>query len=90
MSEKLPSEKKAVPQKSSSKAKSKKKRGPRPALKTARASKTPVFSDSVEDRFGEKLAAQLKKHIEDGIKRRIKEAQSDPKVQRASAKYGSN
>jgi hypothetical protein len=32
----------------------------------------------------------LKKHVEDGIKRKIKDAQSDPKVQKASAKYGAN
>ena len=33
---------------------------------------------------------ELKKHVEDGIKRKIKEAQSDPKVQKASAKFGAN
>lgn len=46
------------------------------------------FSDSLADRFGDILAAKLKRGIEDDIKRKIKAAQSDPAVQRASAKYG--
>jgi hypothetical protein len=57
-------------------------------LKPSAPVKIATFADSLEDRFGDNLAAKLKKQIEDGIKRRIKEAQSDPNVQRASAKYG--
>ncbi len=62
----------------------------RPFKKGASSNKKPVtFADSLEDRFPA-LAAKLKKHVEDGIKRKIKDAQSDPKVQKASAKYGAN
>ena len=62
----------------------------RPFKKGASSNKKPVtFSDSLEDRFPA-LAAKLKKHVEDGIKRKIKDAQSDPNVQKASAKYGAN
>ncbi|NLE03389.1 MAG: hypothetical protein GX638_01115, partial [Crenarchaeota archaeon] len=61
-----------------------------PFKKGAPSNKKPVtFADSLEDRFPA-LAAKLKKHVEDGIKRKIKDAQSDPKVQKASAKYGAN
>jgi hypothetical protein len=46
------------------------------------------FSDTLADRFGEALSNKLKRGIEDDIKRKIKAAQSDPAVQRASAKFG--
>ena len=50
--------------------------------------KNAPFSDSLADRFGNALANKLKRGIEDDIKRKIKAAQSDPAVQRASAKFG--
>ncbi|MFA6342785.1 MAG: hypothetical protein WCX75_08005 [Fibrobacteraceae bacterium] len=65
-----------------------KKNRPFKPVKSSAPVKAATFTDSLEDRFGDNLAAKLKKHIEDGIKRKIKEAQSDPNVQRASAKYG--
>ncbi|NLO24053.1 MAG: hypothetical protein GX116_06985 [Fibrobacter sp.] len=64
------------------------KKGAHPSQRAASKASSD-FSDSIEDRFPA-LAAKLKKHVEDGIKRKIKEAQSDPKVQKASAKFGAN
>ncbi len=65
------------------------KRGPKGGKFGAPAAKKPaVFSDSLEDRFPA-LAAKLKKHIEDGIKQKIKDAQKDPNVKKASEKFGS-
>lgn len=49
--------------------------------------KPAVFSDTLEDRCPA-LAAKLKKQIEDGIKQKIKEAQNDPNVKKASEKFG--
>ncbi len=61
----------------------------RPSGKFGQASKKPaVLSDTLADRFGEALAGKLKRGIEDDIKRKIKAAQADPKVQQASAKFG--
>ncbi len=50
--------------------------------------KKAVFSDTLADRFGAALSGKLKRGIEDDLKRKIKAAQSDPKVQEASAKFG--
>ena len=50
------------------------------------AKKPATFSDSLEERFPA-LAAKLKKHIEDGIKQKIKEAHNDPKVKDAAKKF---
>ena len=50
--------------------------------------KVAPFSDSLADRFGDALANKLKRGIEEDIKRKIKAAQSDPAVQRASEKFG--
>ncbi|MCQ2123888.1 MAG: hypothetical protein MJZ25_06845 [Fibrobacter sp.] len=64
------------------------KRGPKGGKFAPAAAKKPaVFSDSLEDRFPA-LAAKLKKHIEDGIKQKIKDAQKDPNVKKASEKFG--
>ncbi|MCQ2109369.1 MAG: hypothetical protein MJZ05_11485 [Fibrobacter sp.] len=66
------------------------KRGPKGGkfgAKAPVAKKPAVFSDSLEDRFPA-LAAKLKKHIEDGIKQKIKDAQKDPNVKKASEKFG--
>lgn len=65
------------------------KRGPKGGKfgAPAAAKKPAVFSDSLEDRFPA-LAAKLKKHIEDGIKQKIKDAQKDPNVKKASEKFG--
>lgn len=62
----------------------------RPAGKFGHSSKnkTASFSDTLADRFGEALSNKLKRGIEEDIKRKIKAAQSDPAVQRASAKFG--
>lgn len=61
----------------------------RPAGKFGASSKgKSTFSDTLADRFGEALSNKLKRGIEDDIKRKIKAAQSDPAVQRASAKFG--
>ncbi|HHX15066.1 MAG TPA: hypothetical protein GX724_02760 [Fibrobacter sp.] len=82
-------EKKAPAQKKRTNAARPAKTG-RPFKKGAPFVQKPVtFVDSLEDRFPA-LAAKLKKQVEDGIKRKIKDAQSDPKVQKASAKYGAN
>lgn len=63
------------------------KRGAKGGKFGAPAAKKPaVFSDSLEDRFPA-LAAKLKKQIEDGIKKKIKDAQKDPKVAAASKKF---
>lgn len=64
------------------------KRGPKGGKfgAPAAAKKPAVFSDSLEDRFPA-LAAKLKKHIEDGIKQKIKDAQKDPNVKKASEKF---
>ena len=58
-----------------------KRKGGAPAAK-----KPAIFSDSLEERFPN-LAAKLKKSIEDGIKQKIKDAMSDPKVKAASKKF---
>ena len=58
-----------------------KRKGGAPAVK-----KPAIFSDSLEERFPN-LAAKLKKSIEDGIKQKIKDAMSDPKVKAASKKF---
>ncbi len=69
------------------KAPAKKKRPLNAKRKGAPALKKPaVFSDSLEERFPA-LAAKLKKKIEDDIKQKIKEAQNDPKVKKASEKF---
>ena len=69
------------------KAPAKKKRPLNAKRKGAPAPKKPaVFSDSLEERFPA-LAAKLKKKIEDDIKQKIKEAQNDPKVKKASEKF---
>lgn len=61
----------------------------RPSGKFGSSSKKKaVFSDTLADRFGAALSGKLKRGIEDDLKRKIKEAQSDPKVQEASAKFG--
>ena len=62
------------------------KRGPRGSKGAPAAKKPAVFSDSLEDRFPN-LAAKLKKQIEDGIKQKIKDAQNDPNVKKASEKF---
>lgn len=49
--------------------------------------KAAPFSDSLADRFGDALANKLKRGIEEDIKRKIKAAQADPKVQKASEKF---
>lgn len=49
--------------------------------------KVAPFSDSLADRFGDALANKLKRGIEEDIKRKIKAAQADPKVQKASEKF---
>ncbi|MCQ2104853.1 MAG: hypothetical protein MJZ26_03575 [Fibrobacter sp.] len=79
--------------KTADKKKAPRKGGKRPFKKGGKfgakpaAPKAPkVFSDSLEDRFPA-LAAKLKKHIEDGIKQKIKDAQKDPKVAAASKKF---
>ncbi|MCF0221437.1 MAG: hypothetical protein HUK19_04005 [Fibrobacter sp.] len=57
--------------------------------KAAPAAKKPaVFSDSLEDRYPN-LAAKLKKKLEDDLKQKIKDAQNDPNVKKASEKFGS-
>ena len=53
------------------------------------AKKPAIFSDSLEERFPN-LAAKLKKSIEDGIKQKIKDAMSDPKVKAASKKFAAD
>lgn len=63
----------------------KKKRQQRPSKKPA-AKKPEVFSDSLGERFPN-LAAKFQKSRDDRIKKQIREAQSDPKVQEASAKF---
>lgn len=68
------------------KAPAKKKRPLNKRKGPAAPKKPAVFSDSLEDRFPA-LAAKLKKQIEDGIKQKIKEAQNDPKVKKASEKF---
>ncbi|MDR1760669.1 MAG: hypothetical protein LBR60_09135 [Fibrobacter sp.] len=85
-----PIEKKVPVKPANSKPKPKRNRPAKPFAKAPSTAKASTFSDSIADRLGEKLAAKLKKHPDDVIKRRIKEAQSDPKVQEASAKFGSN
>ncbi len=84
-----PIEKKVSSKPANSKTKPKRNRPAKPFAKASTA-KAATFSDSIGGRLGEKLAAKLKKHPDDVIKRRIREAQSDPKVQEASAKFGSN
>lgn len=59
----------------------KQRKGGAPAAK-----KPAVFSDSLADRFPS-LAAKLKKKLEDDLKQKIKDAQSDPKVKAASKKF---
>lgn len=76
--------------KTADKKKAPRKGGKRPFKKGGKFGAKPaapkVFSDSLEDRFPA-LAAKLKKHIEDGIKQKIKDAQKDPKVAAASKKF---
>ena len=74
------SQEKKAPAKKKRPADARRKGGAAPAKKPA------AFSDSLEERFPA-LAAKLKKHIEDGIKQKIKEAQNDPKVKAASKKF---
>ncbi len=63
------------------------KRGPKGGKFGAPAAKKPaVFSDSLEDRFPN-LAAKLKKQLEDSLKQKIKDAQKDPNVKKASEKF---
>ena len=60
----------------------------RPAGKFNQAPKKAApFSDSLADCFGDALANKLKRGIEEDIKRKIKAAQADPKVQKASEKF---
>ncbi len=76
-------------EKNDSTKKSAKKPRRRPSGKFGAASKSKgPFSDTLADRFGEALSNKLKRGIEDDLKRKIKAAQSDPAVQRASAKFG--
>jgi hypothetical protein len=42
------------------------------------------------DILGRKLEAKLRRAGEDNLKRKLKEAQSDPKVQKASKLYGAD
>lgn len=66
------------------------KKGKRPFKKGGKfgapSKKPAVFSDTLEDRFPA-LAAKLKKHMEDELKQKIKDAQKDPKVAAASKKF---
>jgi len=76
-------------EKNDSAKKSAKKPRRRPSGKFGAPSKSKApFSDTLADRFGEALSNKLKRGIEDDIKRKIKAAQTDPAVQRASAKFG--
>ncbi len=62
------------------------KRGPKGGKGAPAAKKPAVFSDSLEDRFPN-LAAKLKKQLEDNLKQKIKHAQKDPNVKKASEKF---
>lgn len=62
------------------------KRGPKGGKGAPAAKKPAVFSDSLEDRFPN-LAAKLKKQLEDNLKQKIKDAQKDPNVKKASEKF---
>jgi hypothetical protein len=42
---------------------------------------------SLLDTVGDELALKLKRHVEDNIKRKIKAAQADPEVVKASKKF---
>ena len=86
-----PQEPKSTENSQQNKAPAKKQRPVNAKLKAgAPAAKKPAtFSDSLEERFPA-LAAKLKKHIEDGIKQKIKEAQNDPKVKAASKKFAAD
>ena len=85
-----PQEPKSTEKSQEKKAPAKKKRPQNAKRKGPAAPKKPaVFSDSLEERFPA-LAAKLKKHIEDGIKQKIKEAQNDPKVKAASKKFAAD
>ncbi len=76
-------------EKNDSAKKSAKKPRRRPSGKFGAPSKSKApFSDTLADRFGEALSNKLKRGIEDDRKRKLKAAQSDPAVQRASAKFG--
>lgn len=46
-----------------------------------------AFQSSLLDSCGDDTALKLKRFVEDSIKRKIANAQSDPKVQEASKKY---
>ena len=83
-----PQEPKSTEKSQDKKAPAKKKRPANAKRKGgAPAAKKPaIFSDSLEERFPN-LAAKLKKSIEDGIKQKIKDAMSDPKVKAASKKF---
>lgn len=72
------------PAKASENPAPKKKRPQRQAKKPAK--KPEVFSDSLGERFPN-LAAKFQKSRDDRIKKQIREAQADPKVQEASAKF---
>lgn len=63
----------------------KKKRQQRQGKKPS-AKKPEVFSDSLGERFPN-LAAKFQRSRDDRIKKQIREAQADPKVQEASAKF---
>ena len=83
-----PQEPKSTEKSQEKKAPAKKKRPANAKRKggVPAAKKPAIFSDSLEERFPN-LAAKLKKSIEDGIKQKIKDAMSDPKVKAASKKF---
>jgi len=48
------------------------------------------FSETLADTLGDDMASRLRRHVEDNLKRKIKEAQGNPDVKKASEKYGQN
>jgi hypothetical protein len=61
---------------------------PQRPMRPASAPVNTPFSESLADTLGDGMAAKLRRHVEDNLKRKIKEAQANPQVQKASEKYG--
>ena len=70
----------------------KKPRAPRPQrpMRPASAPSNAPFSETLSDTLGDDMAARLRRHVEDNLKRKINEAQGNPDVKKASEKYGQN